>query len=89
MALGATRMRIVRALAGRAGWLLALGLTAGVAAAMFTGRLLSAFLFEIQPRDPYVLASIVLIVSAAALAALAVPLRRAALVDPSAVLRAD
>jgi predicted permease len=89
MALGATRMRIVRALAGRAGWLLALGLTAGVAAAMFTGRLLSAFLFEIQPRDPYVLASIVLIVSAAALAALAVPLRRAALVDPSTVLMDD
>jgi predicted permease len=89
MALGASRGHVVRLIVGRAGTVLGLGLATGVLAALVTGRVLSAFLFGVGPRDPSTLAGILLLVAAALVVALAGPLRRAALVDPAIVLRTD
>jgi ABC-type antimicrobial peptide transport system permease subunit len=65
------------------------GLILGAAGALATGRLLSRYLFAVQPRDPAALA--VAVTGLAALAALAafIPARGAARVDPAITLRCE
>ena len=65
----------------------ALGLTVGLGLAVALGRLLGTLLFEIQPGNPAVLASVALILGAAAALACYIPARRATAVDPATVLR--
>jgi ABC-type lipoprotein release transport system permease subunit len=50
---------------------------------------LRGLLFETAPNDPVTLASMILLLSAAALAASVLPVRRAVRVDPAAALRED
>jgi hypothetical protein len=58
IALGATPKRIV-ALVVRSGlWPVAAGAVAGALGAMSLGRLIDSFLFEIEPRDPGMLAAV-------------------------------
>jgi predicted permease len=65
------------------------GLVVGLGAAMALSRFVTAFLFEVAPRDPwtYVIVCVVLTVAAALAAVL--PARRAARVDPLVALRAE
>jgi ABC-type antimicrobial peptide transport system permease subunit len=67
----------------------AMGAAAGLVVAALVGRLLRSLLVGVGPLDPFtlVLAALVL-VGAAGLAAW-LPARRAALVDPAAVLRQE
>jgi ABC-type antimicrobial peptide transport system permease subunit len=58
-----------------------------IAGATFAASSLSAFLFGVAPRDPATLAAAAGLVAIASAAALYLPLRRAAAVDPVAVLR--
>ncbi len=63
------------------------GIVAGLAAVAAVGRLLRAFVFEISPTDPLVLAAVTVLVMAVAGAATYLPARRATGVDPARALR--
>jgi ABC-type antimicrobial peptide transport system permease subunit len=63
------------------------GLALGLAAALLLGRALQGFLFEVRPADPLVLGGAAFLLLLAALAASALPARRAARVDPIVALR--
>jgi putative ABC transport system permease protein len=89
MALGAGRGSVVW-LVLRQGGLLALGGAAlGVAAALALGRGVSALLFGVPPHDLPTLAGVLAVVTAIATLACLLPARRAARIDPQAVLRAE
>jgi putative ABC transport system permease protein len=64
-----------------------LGLSAGVVAAVFAGRLISSLLFGVTPYDPLTLGVIAFVVTSVALLACYVPARRASRVDPLVALR--
>jgi hypothetical protein len=86
MALGASGGRIAAMMARRAAVIVSTGLSLGIAGATFAAASLSAFLFGVAPRDPGTLAAAAGLVAIAS-GALYLPLRRAAAVDPMAVLR--
>jgi len=89
MALGADRARIVTGVLRTVLVQTAVGLAIGVPLALLASRALASQLFDVEARDPVVLAgaAAVLIVTAALAAVL--PARRAASVDPTRALRAQ
>jgi putative ABC transport system permease protein len=89
MALGAARADIARSVVGQAGRLVAIGAALGVAGAMAGARLLESMLFGVKPRDPVVAVAAPLVLAVAALAACALPARRAAAVEPMTALREE
>jgi putative ABC transport system permease protein len=70
-------------------WPVAAGLVVGVAFALALGRVLQALLFEMRASNPVVLASVVIVLGAAAALACFAPARRATRVDPATALRYD
>jgi predicted permease len=68
---------------------IALGLLAGLVAALLGGQLLASFLYETNPRDPLSLMLVALLLLAVAVLACWLPARRATRVDPMIALRAD
>jgi ABC-type antimicrobial peptide transport system permease subunit len=82
IALGATTGGVVRLVLANSARLAVPGLVAGLAASFAATRVLSAFLFEIQPSDPptYLGATALLLI--VALCAAYVPARRAGRIDP-------
>jgi len=82
IALGATRLGVIRLVVAGSALLTIPGLVLGLAAAVGATRLLSGFLFQVQPLDPvtFVGASVLLLV--VALGAAYVPARRAGRIDP-------
>jgi putative ABC transport system permease protein len=89
LALGAPPRDIVRLVAGQGVALSMAGLAVGGAAALYTGRAMSALLFGVEGGDPAILAAGLLAVVAAAALAGYIPARRAARIDPAIVLRAE
>jgi ABC-type antimicrobial peptide transport system permease subunit len=90
VALGARPRQVVELVVAKQGlWPLALGTAGGLAAAMAVARLLAAGLYEMSPHDPVVYASVTALLLLTALAAMIVPARRAAAVDPAIALRED
>jgi len=89
MALGATRRDVISMVLGRAGLLMIAGLAIGAAGAWYLSAGVKTFLFEIQPNDATVFAAALLVLAASALAASALPARRAASVDPLVALRSE
>jgi ABC-type antimicrobial peptide transport system permease subunit len=89
MALGATRSRVVAAVFGQVGWLVAAGLVVGGFAAWSLSNAAGRFLFGLDPRDAraYAVAAITLV--AAAFVATLLPARRAASIEPSEALRSE
>jgi len=67
-------------------WLLA-GMAAGVGGAFATTRLLARYLYGVASTDPMVLFAAAILLAVAAVAAVYVPARRIAAVDPMAALR--
>ena len=63
------------------------GVFVGLGVAMATSRLVESVLFEVAPRDPWVLTAVPLTLVAVAVIACLVPGRRAAKLDPAMVLR--
>jgi len=89
IALGATP-RAVAAMVSRRGLALsALGAIGGTVVAVIVSRFLRAFLFEVTPMDPAILAGAIVMLAASALAASWIPARRAARLDPARALRVD
>jgi ABC-type antimicrobial peptide transport system permease subunit len=66
-----------------------IGVGAGLALALATTRLLSGFLFGADPLDPGVFAVVCVALVGTGLAAAIIPARRAARLDPMAVLRCE
>jgi putative ABC transport system permease protein len=89
MALGATRSAVLRMVLLNAVALVVCGLGIGGIASWYLSAASRAFLFGLQPTDPRAFAAAAIIVSIAALAATAIPARRAASVDPVVALRAE
>ena len=88
-AVGASPGRLVRLVVGSALAVTGAGLAAGLLAAAATGRGLASLLYGVGPYDPATIAAAAATVVLAALAASAIPARRAARLDPMVVLRAD
>jgi ABC-type antimicrobial peptide transport system permease subunit len=89
LALGASASSVVRGVLRDALSAAGTGALAGLAAAAGVGRLLRSLLVGVAPLDPLTLVVAALaLVGAAGLAAF-LPARRAALVDPAAVLRQE
>jgi predicted permease len=89
MALGANRGSVVRLVTREAGWLLAVGVAAGIAIAMAIGQAAATLLYGLKPGDPVTLLAAVLALAGIGLAAAYVPARRAAALDPLAALRRE
>ncbi len=89
VALGASRGTVLWASVRGGVRLGALGLGIGLAGTFACTRLMGSLLYGVSPGDPLVLAGAVAILAAAVLAAAWLPARRAAGVEPAAVLRGE
>lgn len=89
VALGAQRKEVLRAALGRAFKLLAFGSGAGLVLGLLASRVLALIVYEATPRDPVVLAGVVLSMALLGLLATWIPARRALSVDPVILLRED
>ena len=88
-ALGAEGRNLLKLVLGEGLRLIALGVAAGLAAAIVLSRVLRSFLFEVAPTDPVTLIVVGLLFAGVALLACWAPARRAAKVDPLEALRHD
>ena len=89
MALGATPGRIVRLIVGHGAMLAGAGIAVGVPAALLLARGMESMLFETPPSDPATVGGVALVLTATAIAACLVPLRKALRVHPSEALRSE
>ena len=87
IALGAQRKEVLRAALGRASRLLAIGSAAGLLLGIMATRVLSLIVYQATPRDPLVLAGVVLAMLMLGLAATWIPAQRALSADPLILLR--
>jgi len=87
VALGAQSGDVLRMVLRQGFTLAFLGLAIGVVAALFVGRLLSAFLFGVAPNDPVAFGTVILVLAGVALVASLVPALKATRVDPMTALR--
>jgi predicted permease len=87
MALGAHPAQVVRLVLASNLRALAWGLAAGIAGAFAATRLLRSMMNGVSPFDPLAYAGVFTLLVAAAIAASALPARRAARVDPVTALR--
>jgi putative ABC transport system permease protein len=89
MALGARPIAVTGLVVSHALKLSVIGVTIGVGAALFLTHLMGTMLFQISPTDPSTFVAIGAALAATAVAAAAIPARRAASVDPTLALRAE
>jgi predicted permease len=87
MALGARRENIFALVVGQGLLLSALGITAGIIAALVLTRLMSTMLVGVKPSDPATFAGMTLAFFVIAVLASYLPARRAAALDPMTSLR--
>lgn len=87
MALGASRGLVAGDVVRHSVGLAALGLPLGVLAVWFFGRLVETFLFQVSPRDPWVLCQVVAFTLAVSVLASWVPSWQATRVEPMAALK--
>lgn len=87
MALGAQRGNIARLVLFSGARLALVGCGIGLLGSFAVSRLVSAFLFEVSATDPLIYAGSVLVMTAVALLASALPAARAASADPGDALR--
>jgi putative ABC transport system permease protein len=89
MAMGATPREVLRLFVGGGLRLAAAGVGAGIAVALAATRLLTKFLYGVEPRDPATFSGAALLLLSVALLASFVPARRAASTDPLVALRSE
>ena len=89
IALGATPRDIRRLVLGQVGRIGVVGVVIGAALALGLGRLSQAMLFGVERTAPAIIASAALLALGVAFAAAVVPARRATLVQPVEVLKAE
>ena len=89
MALGAKRREVLLAALGRPMKLLAFGSAAGLALGLLATKVLAFIVYQATPRDPLVLAGVVVAMSLLGLLATWIPAQRALGVDPMLLLREE
>jgi ABC-type antimicrobial peptide transport system permease subunit len=80
---------VLQAALGRAVKLLAFGSAAGLLLGLLSSRVLASIVYEATPRDPLVLAGVVLAMALLGLLATWVPAQRALSIDPVILLREE
>ena len=89
MALGATPRGVMRLVVGQGLGVVLFGLGLGLAGGLALGRGVSSLVYGVTVRDPATYAAVSIVLGAVALAACAIPARRAARVDPMVALRCE
>jgi predicted permease len=89
IALGAQRTEVLQAALGRAFKLLAFGSAVGLLLGILASRVLASIVYQATPRDPLVLAGVVLSMSLLGLLATWIPAHCALSVDPLRLLREE
>ena len=89
MALGATRQSVAQMILRQGSILIGIGLGAGIVMAVFAGRLVESFLYQVRPLDIWTYVSVLLVLPAIGLIAALLPARRAASIQPMQALRED
>ena len=89
MALGAKRKEVLQAALGRPFKLLAFGSAAGLLLGILANRVLAFIVYQATPRDPLVLAGVVLAMALLGLLATWIPAQRALSIDPAILLREE
>ena len=89
IALGGQRREVLQAALGRAFKLLAFGSVAGLLLGILASRVLASIVYQATPRDPIVLAGVVLAMALLGLLATWVPAQRALSVNPLILLREE
>jgi predicted permease len=89
VALGGQRKEVLQAALGRALKLLAIGSAAGLLLGILASRVLASIVYQATPRDPLVLAGVVVAMALLGLLATWIPARRALSVDPMVLLREE
>ena len=89
MAVGAQRKEVLQAALGPAFRLLAVGSAAGLLLGILASRVLASIVFHATPRDPLVLAGVVLAMALLGLLAAWVPAQRVLSIDPAILLREE
>jgi predicted permease len=89
LAIGSTRIRVLRLILLDGMRLTFFGCAAGLAASLMLTRLIRSMLFEIRPIDPLTLTAVVLLLATVALIACWVPAWRAAQINPIRALRTE
>jgi putative ABC transport system permease protein len=89
VALGARPVQVFAMVLRQGMSLVAIGLGAGLLAALALTRLMGTLLFEVQPTDPATFAGVSIILASVALVACYLPARQALGVDPLAALRRE
>lgn len=87
MALGSTRERILSMFLKQGLALVVAGLVLGVICALWAGRLVKSFLYQVQPLDGWTYAGVALLLIVVGALAAVIPARRAAAVQPIEALR--
>ena len=87
MALGATARDVIKLVLRQGLVQLGVGLAIGLAMAFGLSNIVAFIMFDVQPRDPMVFGSIVVVITLVGLLASFVPARRATRVDPMEALR--
>jgi predicted permease len=89
MTLGATKLDILRLIAGEGLRLIVVGGILGLGASLATARLLKSLLYNVGPHDPGTYVAAALLLAVVALAATLIPAQRAASIDPMQALRME
>ena len=89
IALGARRKEVLQAALGRAVKLLAFGSATGLVLGILASRILASIVYEATPRDPFVLAGVVLAMAFVGLLATWIPGHRALSIAPVVLLREE
>ena len=87
MALGADGARVRGMILKQVGWMTVVGVIVGVTGAYYLGKAAASLLFQLQPYDPVVILSSVVLLGFVALGAGYVPAYRASRVQPMQALR--
>jgi predicted permease len=89
MALGAQRKEVLQTALGRPCKLLAFGSAAGLLLGILASRVLAFIVYSASPRDPLVLAGVVLAMSLLGLLATWIPAQRTLSIDPARLMREE
>ena len=89
VALGAQAKDVVSLVVREGLWIVVPGIALGAIAALAAGRWIAPLLFNVSPKDPPVLAVVIVTLLAVAVMASWLPAKRASRVDPNEALRSD